>query len=100
MSNASAAFENTLVGLNVIRVSNMPVLDMLRLEESLFRHDTSNWCVINSGTLPCVVVGRSSVIEDTVHVDNTRAAGIPIIRRFTGGGVVYVHLLPFCDIHL
>jgi lipoate-protein ligase A len=95
MSIASAASESGHVGLNVIRVQNMPVLDMLRLEESLFRHDVNNWCVINSGTPPCVVVGRSSVIEDTVHVENTRVAGVPIIRRFTGGGVVCVNLLPF-----
>ena len=92
LSSACSACDTTTVGLNVIRVQNMPVLDMLRLEESLFRHDSNNWCVINSGTPPCVVVGRSSVIEDTVHVENTRAARIPIIRRFTGGGVVYVHL--------
>ena len=91
----SDAADNTPVDVNVIRVQNMPVLDMLRLEESLFRHDANNWCVINAGTPPCVVAGRSSVIADTVHVENTRAAGIPIIRRFTGGGVVYV-LLPPC----
>ncbi len=76
------------VDINVIQVKNMPVLRMLRLEESLFRHDSSNWCVINSGTPPCVVVGRSSAVEDTVRVENSRAAAVPIIRRFTGGGVV------------
>jgi hypothetical protein len=99
-SNAIAACNSIPIGLNVIRVHNMHVFDMLRLEESLFRHDSSNWCVINSGTPPCVVVGRSSVIEDTVHVENTRASGIPIIRRFTGGGVVYVwpsRLCNFCS---
>jgi lipoate-protein ligase A len=84
----STTSEKVPVDINVIRVKNMPVLHMLRLEESLFRYDSNNWCVINSGTPPCVVVGRSSVIEDTVRVENTRAAGIPIIRRFTGGGVV------------
>ena len=96
-SNAIAACNSSPIGLNVIRVHNMHVFDMLRLEESLFRHDSSNWCVINSGTPPCVVVGRSSVIEDTVHVENTRASGIPIIRRFTGGGVVYVWPSRSCD---
>jgi lipoate-protein ligase A len=68
----------------------MHALDMLRLEESLFRHSDLNWCIINSGTPPCVVLGRTSAVNDTVHVDNTRAHGVPIIRRFSGGGVVYV----------
>lgn len=88
ISNASAASERAPVDINVIRVANMPVLHMLRLEESLFRHDSNNWCVINSGAPPCVVVGRSSVIADTVRAENARAAGVPIVRRFTGGGVV------------
>ena len=96
MSDAFAATDSAPVDLNVIRVQNMPVLQMLRLEESLFRHDVNNWCVINSGTSPCVIAGRSSVIADTVHVENARAAGVPIIRRFTGGGVVYAYTcLPF-----
>ena len=84
----STSSERATVDINVIRVKKLSVLHMLRLEESLFRHDAGNWCVINSGTPPCVVVGRSSVIEDTVRVENTRAARVPIIRRFTGGGVV------------
>jgi lipoate-protein ligase A len=98
MSNAFAATDSAPVDLNVIRVQNMPVLQMLRLEESLFRHDVNNWCVINSGTSPCVIAGRSSVIADTVHVENARAAGVPIIRRFTGGGVVCVYLPPLCHL--
>lgn len=37
---------------------------------------------------PVVVLGRSSRVSDDVHEDACAADGVPIIRRFTGGGTV------------
>jgi lipoate---protein ligase len=37
---------------------------------------------------PLVVIGRSSRIELEVHVDACRAAGIPILRRVSGGAAI------------
>jgi len=38
---------------------------------------------------PCVVVGRTNRLEDWVYADAVQADGIPLIRRFSGGGAVY-----------
>jgi lipoate-protein ligase A len=37
----------------------------------------------------CVVVGRSQVTEAEVDAAACRALGVPVYRRFTGGGAVY-----------
>ncbi len=40
------------------------------------------------GARPMVVLGRSSKIEDEVHVDACRELEIPILRRISGGATV------------
>ena len=43
---------------------------------------------------PVVVVGRHSVVADDVNEEACRADGIPVLRRFSGGGTVV--LAPGC----
>lgn len=38
-----------------------------------------------------VILGHSRRVEKDVYVDKCRADGIPIIRRHSGGGTVYLH---------
>lgn len=38
---------------------------------------------------PCIVLGRSNVPEDWVNLEAAWADGLPILRRFSGGGAVY-----------
>jgi len=38
------------------------------------------------------VVGLSEKVEETVNLENCRQLQIPVLRRFTGGGTVYVDL--------
>ncbi len=38
---------------------------------------------------PCVVVGRSQVADAEVDAAACRELGVPVLRRFTGGGAVY-----------
>lgn len=91
--------------VRLLRLRNVPILDMLRLEEALFRADASSWLITNewssdggictlSGKASqpadaiAVVLGISGKPEEMVHLD--RAAGVPLIKRFTGGGTVIV----------
>src|SRR5262245_13867017 len=37
---------------------------------------------------PVVVAGRSNRLEDWVNLDACRRDGVPVVRRFSGGGAV------------
>ncbi len=65
---------------------NLPILQQLQLEEALLRADDRNWCLINQGSPPAIVMGISGKQELLVHPENP----LPVIRRFSGGGTVVV----------
>ena len=64
-----------------------PFGSRLRLEEALFRADSGNYCLINHGSNPAVVMGLSAKPEEVLHLDRV---DIPVWRRFSGGGTVVV----------
>lgn len=76
--------------LHVLNLCQTPILEQLQLEEALLRADDRNWCLINYGSPPAIVMGISSKIDDLIHLDRWRAQPIPIIRRFSGGGTVVI----------
>lgn len=76
--------------LSLITLNNLPIFEQLQLEEALLRADVRNWCLINHGTSPAIVMGISGRPELLVNRDVVQKKGIPIIRRFSGGGTVYV----------
>ncbi len=67
-----------------------PVWEQLRLEEALLRADTRNFCLINQGAPPAIVLGISGKAEELVDVERARESSIPLVRRFSGGGTVVV----------
>eukprot|EP00898_Chlorokybus_atmophyticus_P001296 jgi/Chlat1/2167/Chrsp17S02734 len=77
--------------LALVRTAGLPILRQLRLEEALLRADDGNWAVINDGNAAVdIVMGISGKPEELLHVEEVRAAGIPVIKRFSGGGTVVV----------
>lgn len=72
--------------MNILRLNNYPILDQLQLEEALLRTDNQNWCIVNSGSAPSIILGISSNPKELVHPSPT----LPLIRRFSGGGTVVV----------
>jgi lipoate---protein ligase len=38
---------------------------------------------------PCIVLGRSNVAETWVYLEEAHEDGVPVLRRFSGGGAVY-----------
>ena len=71
--------------LSIVRLHRMPIFQQLQLEEALFRAAEGNWCLINEGTTPAVVMGISGSLDGL-----SPGCPFPVIRRFSGGGTVVV----------
>lgn len=69
---------------------NLPIFEQLQLEEALLRADERNWCLLNTGSPPAIVMGISGQLEKLVNQDCLHAQPIPVIRRFSGGGTVVI----------
>lgn len=74
--------------LNLLTLSNTPIYEQLQLEEALLRADTNNYCLINHGSPPAIVMGISGKAKELI--DQNHVKDIPVIRRFSGGGTVVV----------
>lgn len=81
--------QNKLPALHLLRL-NVPILQQLRIEEALLRADTRNWCLINEGTSPAIVMGISGKPELLVCQERMSTNPLPLIKRFSGGGTVVV----------
>jgi len=77
--------------LYLLRLSNVAPFRMLQLEEALMRGDDRNWCITNRGSLPAhVVLGTGGKPRKLLDVERCERDGIPLIKRFSGGGTVVV----------
>ncbi|TMW69600.1 hypothetical protein Poli38472_001756 [Pythium oligandrum] len=68
------------------------IQEQLRLEEALFRVEKQrNWFVYNEESTPTtIVMGISGKPEQLLHLDQVKRDGIPVLKRFSGGGTVIV----------
>jgi lipoate-protein ligase A len=79
------------VSVRVLRVSGFPILLQLRIEEALYRCSEENWLVVNEGVEDvAIVLGLSGKPEKHVNISEAHKKGVPLIKRFTGGGTVIV----------
>lgn len=76
--------------VNLLFLEGVPIFEQLALEEALFRADHENWCLVNSGSTPAIVMGLSGNADDAVDMRLWDRDPIPIIKRFSGGGTVVV----------
>lgn len=74
--------------INIVQLENWPIFQQLQLEEALLRTDESNWCILNQGGPPTIVMGISGDVHTLINPQAMRQAALPIIRRFSGGGTV------------
>ena len=71
--------------LQVVRLEGVSIFRQLEIEEALLRAGSGNWCVMNYGSEPAIVMGMSGKIDEI-----RTEASIPVFRRFSGGGTVVV----------
>lgn len=76
--------------LNLVSLEEYPIFEQLKLEEALLRADQENWCIINRGSPPAIVMGISQVPEQVVNFKLVESRPIPLVRRYSGGGTVFV----------
>jgi len=76
--------------MKILHLKNYPIFKQLQLEEALLRLDTDNYCIINEGSPPAIVMGISGKVEELIDHEKLLSAPIPVIKRFSGGGTVVV----------
>jgi lipoate---protein ligase len=82
--------KDRMAKLHLILLQNTPVFEQLAIEEALLRADERNFCLINAGSPPAIVMGISGKAEEHIDHEKIQTKPIPIIRRFSGGGTVVV----------
>lgn len=75
--------------LHFINLRNVPILAQLQLEEALLRTSEDNFCIVNTDAPKAIVMGISGKPEELIS-DAAFQKGIPVIKRFSGGGTVAV----------
>ena len=76
--------------LHLIRLTSIPILQQLQWEEALLRADKRNWCLLNHGSSPAIVMGISGQVQQLIRQEKLACQPIPLIRRFSGGGTVII----------
>lgn len=76
--------------VHLVELRNTPIFEQLLLEESLLRDHSENFCLINYGSPPAIVMGISGKKEELVDTKKAAAHHIPLIKRFSGGGTVVI----------
>lgn len=74
----------------LLECKNLPIFQALLLEEKLLRLSSQNFCILNYGSPPAIVMGISGKTAELINTEQVQARPCPIIRRFSGGGTVYV----------
>lgn len=76
--------------MHLLQLNGIPILQQLQYEEALLRADQRNWCIVNQGSSPAIVMGISGKADQLIHAEKFTHSPIPVIRRFSGGGTVVV----------
>jgi len=87
LDGCSTDHNQSLKTLHLVKLQNVPIFRQLQYEEALIRADDRNWCLLNSGSTDAIVMGISGKPEELINQD---LLSVPVIRRFSGGGTVYI----------
>lgn len=74
----------------LLQLHGVPILQQLQMEEALLKVDHRPWCIINQGSEDAIVMGISGHPDKLINSEKMSLKPVPLIRRFSGGGTVYV----------
>jgi len=86
----SAGPASTRAKFNLLNLVQVPIFQQLQIEEALLRADTGNWCILNRDSPAAIVMGISGIQEKLIDVRFMQQHPVPVIRRFSGGGTVFI----------
>lgn len=77
--------------LKLLRTSQLDIFKQLCCEEYLFRATNDSYCILNTGTAtPAIVMGSYNDPSKLLNIGNIKQDNMRVIRRYSGGGTVYV----------
>lgn len=76
--------------MKLLSFNNLFIYEQLQIEEQLLRTSDENFCLINAGSKPAVVMGISSKAEEMLTPAFFEQDEIALIKRYSGGGTVIV----------
>jgi lipoate-protein ligase A len=83
--------------LRVLRIeSPLPIFQQLLIEEGLLRASSDNWLIVSRSPInqKSIVMGLSSAnpkkLPNLIHAQKCHDDQIQVIKRFSGGGTVYI----------
>ena len=76
--------------INLLKFKNLDISSQLKLEKDLLQNSDEPFCIINNGTKKSLVMGILNKENEWIDIKNAQKENIPIIRRFSGGGSVFV----------
>ena len=75
---------------HIIYLQNVPIFEQLLLEEQLLRSEDRNFVIFNEGSSKAIVMGISGKVEELVDVEKALSLSCPLIKRYSGGGTVFI----------
>ena len=76
--------------MKLLSFENLFIYEQLQIEEQLLRTSNENFCLINAGSKPAVVMGISSKAHEMLRPSFFEQDEIALIKRYSGGGTVIV----------
>lgn len=75
---------------NWLCLDHTPIFTQLQIEEALLRNTNDNFLITNIAPREAIVLGVSRQLDTDVHVATAQQDQIPIIKRYSGGGSVFL----------